>query len=325
MKKTIVGIVVGLTLALVGTGAASLLAVLVMFAPPDRPESIAIDHQGNTYVSMYQTGEVRQIATDGTQSTLAGPGVGANSTFPGRRLAGIAVEESGNVYAALGDVPQTQGIWRIDTNGTASQFTPLASAPNGLTFDHRGALYVSASFSGLIYRIGRDGAARPWSADKLLLGSNPGPCGVNHPAGNIGVNGLTFNKHGDLLVANTSVGAIVRIPVAADGSAGVADYYAGPDCDLWGADGLAMDNADNLYVAANVKGNIARVDPNGTIDVLASRANGDPLSFPSAIAFGTGLGNRKQIFITNFAPPVLVGGIPGLVTMDTGVPGRPLP
>ena len=299
--------------------------MLVTFAPPDRPESIAIDHQGNTYVSMYQTGEVRQIATDDTQSTLAGPGVGANSTFPGRRLAGIAVEESGNVYAALGDVPQTQGIWRIDTNGTASQFTPLASAPNGLTFDHRGALYVSASFSGLIYRIGRDGAARPWSADKLLLGSNPGPCGVNHPAGNIGVNGLTFNKHGDLLVANTSVGAIVRIPVAADGSAGVADYYAGPDCDLWGADGLAMDNADNLYVAANVKGNIARVDPNGTIDVLASRANGDPLSFPSAIAFGTGLGNRKQIFITNFAPPVLVGGIPGLVTMDTGVPGRPLP
>ena len=41
-----------------------------------------------------------------------------------------------------------------------------------------------------------------------------------------------------------------------------------PTADLWGADGLAMDNADNLYVAANVKGNIARVDPNGSIDVL---------------------------------------------------------
>jgi hypothetical protein len=51
----------------------------------------------------------------------------------------------------------------------------------------------------------------------------------------------------------------------------------------------------------------------------------DALSAPSDLAFGTGMGNRKQIFITNFAAPPLGGGTPGVVTMDVGVPGRPLP
>ena len=38
-----------------------------------------------------------------------------------------------------------------------------------------------------------------------------------------------------------------------------------------------------------------------------------------------GMGNRKQVFITNFAVPPLGGGTPGVLTMDVGVPGRPLP
>ena len=38
----------------------------------------------------------------------------------------------------------------------------------------------------------------------------------------------------------------VRIPVAHDGTAGVANYFAGPTCELWGADGTAFDNANNL-------------------------------------------------------------------------------
>jgi hypothetical protein len=64
---------------------------VVTFTPPDRPESIAIDKTGNTYVSMFQTGEVRKIAPDGTQSTLAVLGSGPNVSFPGRRLGGLAV------------------------------------------------------------------------------------------------------------------------------------------------------------------------------------------------------------------------------------------
>ena len=296
---------------------------VVTFAPPNFPESIAIDKTGNTYVSMFLTGEVRKIAPDGTQSTLAVLGSGPTTPFPGRGLGGLAVDAPGNVYAVLGGIPATRGVWRISPDGTAERIAALPSAPflNDLAFDARGNLYVTDSLAGAIYRVTRDGSVAVWSADPLLSGSSA-ICGP-FPAGPLGANGLAFDKHGDLFVAITSVAAIVRIPVAADGSAGAANYFVVPSCaDLRGADGIRFDNEDNLYVAVNLLGKILRVDPNGAIETLAT-ASTDPLYFPSSLTFGTGMGVRKQIFITNFA--LAPGGIPGVVTMDVGVPGRPLP
>jgi sugar lactone lactonase YvrE len=108
------------------------------------------------------------------------------------------------------------------------------------------------------------------------------------------------------------------------GSAGKAGVLAGPDCRLWGADGIALDRRGNLYVAANAERDIVRVSPGGRLHVLASSAAGDPLFSPSDIAFGTRRGDREQIFITNFAR--FTGGAgAGVVTMNVGVPGQPLP
>jgi sugar lactone lactonase YvrE len=317
----------------ISTIAASLLWVVVhaasitpvvTFAPPDFPESIAIDKEGNTYVSMFATGEIRKIAPDGTQSTLAVLGSGPTTPFPGRRLTGLAVDAPGNIYAALNDVAGTRGVWQISRTGTAVLVTalPMAGLLNGLAFDARGNLYVSDSLAGTIYRVARDGSVTEWSTDPLLKGFNPTSCGNFPSAG--GANGLSFDKHGDMLLANTTIGAVVRIPVANDGSAQVANYFAGPTCDLWGADGTAFDNQDNLYIAVNIQRKIVRIDPFGNMDTLAA-APADTLYAPAAIAFGTGMGTRKQIFIANFAIPRFGGGIPGVVTMDVGVPGRPLP
>lgn len=124
-----------------------------------------------------------------------------------------------------------------------------------------------------------------------------------------------------MLVANTDLGTIVRIGVNADGTAGTASIYAGPSCDLWGADGIDMDNRDNLYVAANSKGQIDRVNPGGRIEVLAA---GAPLNFPADVAFATGRGERTQLFIANFAAITTSTGAPGVYKMDVGIPGRPI-
>ena len=237
----------------------------------------------------------------------------------------LASDAPGNVYAVLSDIPATRGVWRISRDGTAALIAalPSALAPNDLAFDARGNLYVSDSLAGSIYRVTRDRSVAVWSADPLLSGTFA-ICGP-FPAGPLGANGLAFDKHGDLFVAITSVGAIVRIPVGADGSAGVANYWVGPTCaELRGADGIRFDNEDNLYVAANILGKIVRVDPNGGLETLAA-SPADPLYFPSSITFGTGRGERKQIFITNFAPPILPAAIPGVATMEVGIPGRPLP
>src|SRR5947208_15364758 len=179
---------------------------------------------------------------------------------------------------------------------------------------------------GTIWRRDKNGDFAMWSDGPLLKGTTAaGPCGLVHPAvpsfGPLGANGIAFNKHGDMLVANTDFGEIIRIPTHPDGSAGTALVFTGPDCNLWGADGIGMDNADNLYVAANSKGQIDRLDPVGPVEALGA---GDPLSFPSDLAFGTGRGDRKDIFISNFAAFPTSAGAPGVLDMNVGIPGRPI-
>jgi sugar lactone lactonase YvrE len=287
------------------------------------PESIAIDKRGNIYVSFLLTGEIREITPDGAQSTLAILGTGPTTPYPGRRLSGLAVDAPGNIYALLNDVPATAGVWRISPDGTALLFAsiPFASGLNALAFDKRGSLFVSDPFLAAIYRVGSDGSVDVWLTDPLLQGITPSTCGTPFPGGPRGANGIAFDKKGDMFVLNTTQGLVVRIAVLPDGSPAAPETFVGPTCDLVGLDGQAFDDLDNLYVAVNIQNKIVRIDPNGGMTTIAA-APDDPLVFPTAIAFETGLGQRKEIFITNFA---VLGGTPGIAKMDVGLPGRPLP
>jgi len=295
----------------------SLVRVLTT-APPNLPESIAIDHTGTTYLSFPFTGKVVKFAPGGSLSTVA--------TVPGIPL-GVRLDAEGNVFIAV----VGSGIWKVPASGgSAFQVARGVGLWNAMAFDHRGNLYVSDSAGGAIWRLAKNGDFTMWSGSSLLKGTTaPGPCGIVGPTvtaglGPFGANGIFFNKHGDMLVANTDFGDIVRIPMNPDGSAGTASVFSGPDCNLWGADGVAMDTADNLYVAADAIDQIDRVDPTGHIQVLAA---GDPLNEPSDIAFGTGLGDRTEMFISNDAafptfPPST--GAPGVLEMNAGIPGMPI-
>src|SRR5260221_4479772 len=295
----------------------SLVRVLTT-APPNLHESIAIDHTGATYLSFPFTGKVVKFAPGGSLSTVA--------PVPGIPL-GVRLDAEGNVFIAV----VGSGIWKVPASGgSAFQVASGVGLWNAMAFDHRGNLYVSDSAGGAIWRLAKNGDFTMWSGSSLFKGTTaPGPCGIVGPTvtaglGPFGANGIAFNQHGDMLVANTDFGDIVRIPMNPDGSAGTASVFSGPDCNLWGADGVAMDTADNLYVAADATNQIVRVDPTGHIQVLAA---GYPLNEPSDIAFGTGLGDRTALFISNDAafptfPPST--GAPGVLEMNAGIPGMPI-
>ena len=103
-----------------------------------------------------------------------------------------------------------------------------------------------------------------------------------------------------------------------------------PSFPFW-PDGLALDVHGMIYTVNYLMSQLVRISPEeGTIEVLASLADGDPIDEPASLAFGTGKGERQTVFITNFArfgippqPPVSVGT--SVVKVPVDAPGLPLP
>jgi len=295
------------------------------------PEGLAIDKTGNIYVSLGPPGwfgpgdgQIWKIRPDGQTETIL-------AKFPdGQGPAGVAVNARGDVYFAWSNPtnPATTGVYQI-ISGSPERIpgTENIVIANGLAFDKQGDLYVSDSILGIIWRIRNDGTGivEPWFQHEWLTGCDP-------DTSPMGANGVAFWK-GDLYVASTSRGLLVRVPLLTDGSAGEPGVVAGVvenECefdDLVGMDGIAFDVQGNVYALLVLQNKLVRIDPDdGSFTVLLTEEDG--LYNPSSLAFGTGKGDRQSIFMVNYAliPPVPANSLgPAVLKYNVDVPGLPLP
>ena len=88
--------------------------------------------------------------------------------------------------------------------------------------------------------------------------------------------------------------------------------------------GYRVEDIGNIYVPVVNQSRIVRISADGSmVETIATLADG--LDFPASLAFGTGKGERQGLFASNYSlgPPIFAG--PGLVKLDVGVPGMPLP
>jgi hypothetical protein len=175
----------------------------------ETPESVQIDRHGNAYVSLASSGEIRKIAPDGTQSTLAllplHPDV-----QPCQNAVGAAGLVGGNSCSAA-----HLGIWKVMPDGQQSLlanlpgdlFLPGMAQPNGIAYRH-GWLYVADSFLGLVWQVHSDGQspAEVWSDDPLLAHPPDPPPGIPGP------NGLQI-FHKEVYVSVSSRTHVVAIPI----------------------------------------------------------------------------------------------------------------
>jgi sugar lactone lactonase YvrE len=342
---------VGVALPAVPVGAAGHVEVIHEFdsspfdgcgftAGDECPEGVAVDKRGNVYVSLDSPrGEIRKFTPSGEMSTLV--------DFGNPGALGLAVDARSNVYAARPIDPFT-GVYKVDPTGNAERLpgTEAIVLPNALAFDKRGNLYVTETFSldpetlepyefcpgpgfgdGAIWRIPKRGEAELWLRHESLTGLCLEEVPLPFP---IGANGIAY-RHGAIYVANTEKATIVRIPIEKGGSAGTPEVVAtvtGGDQTFGPAslDGIALDVHGNIYAAVINQSRIVRIGHDGNVTDVATSADG--LDFPASLAFGTGKGARKSIFVTNYAigpPPIFTGVGPQLIKIDVGVPGMPLP
>jgi sugar lactone lactonase YvrE len=210
---------------------------------------------------------------------------------------------------------------------TATVFASGVPGANGVAFDRRGNLWVSdgGTAQGRVWRIGRDGVpAEAFRVQPLANDVMPGGIGRDVrglPPGTLTItdtgrqtsntlgsqhivaNGLAFGRDGTLYVADTARGAIWRVRLDGQGR-----VLSPTGCDttftpntlcldavlvqhpyLDGADGIVLDEDENIFVTANERNAVAVVTESGRVieyvrnGVAASRLrNEGPLEFPTS-------------------------------------------
>jgi sugar lactone lactonase YvrE len=309
--------------ALAPCASAAGVDTVVLFNPNafETPESIQFDRHGNAYISLALTGEVRKIAPDGTQTTLAFLPVRADvqpcgNAFGLPIMGGLALDHQGNIYVSVNscNLPDL-GVWKVTQTGQTSLLAhlPANAAPNGIAY-HGGWLYVSDTLLGAVWRIHADGVGGPqiWTQDSLLapvpLPLTPGPNGIQ-----------VF--HDEVYVAVSDRAHVVAFPIQPDGSAGAGRVHVANI----GLDDFAFDVKGNIYGTTDPFNTVVRIAPDGTVTVLLTAADG--LDGPTAAAFGVGNDN-KNLYITNAAFPFFPGQTPrrpSILRLNVGVAGKPRP
>lgn len=288
------------------------------------PHNIAIDTNGNIYVSDYANAVIRKVAPDSTVTTLAGsPGVtgssdgtGAGARFAGPR--GLAVDAAGNIFVAdaanntirrvtpLGVVTTFAGATTagyINATGTAARF----SNPVAVTVDSNGNVYVSDYNNNAIRKI------TPARVVTTLAGGGPAAPGTTDANGTNarfnGPRGVAVDGADNVIVADRDNGTIRIVTPAGDtstlaGLPGTSGYANGTGTGArfnW-PNNPAVDAAGNIYVPDANNSAIRKITPAGVVTTVV----GDPP--PGAV---------RQ---------VVLGALPGQLNGPSGVvvlPGSP--
>jgi sugar lactone lactonase YvrE len=299
------------------------------------PFGIATDSSGDVYIADANGNRVEKVTPGGTLSIIAGTGtagaptagVAANSKLNSPYA--VAVDAAGNLY--IGDYNNHE-VEKVTPGGTLSIFagtgtsgTPTAGpatsanmgAPDGLTFDSSGDLYVDDYVDHLVYEV--VSAAPTFTADTPPSATYDSAYSYTFTA--TGNPAPTFSvSSGALpygLSLNTTTGVVSGTPmgsgtfsISASNSAGTATAgpftlsVTAPAGDILafagtGASGsptagvatssaltnpqhVALDSSGDVYIADTNNNEVEKVTPSGTLSVFAGTGTaGAPTAGPA--------------------------------------------
>jgi uncharacterized protein (TIGR03437 family) len=310
-----------------GDGGPATSASLSYFPPPC---AIAVDGTGNIFIS--DNVRVRKVTPDGLIGTFAGGGQsdpGDGGPAPQAKLGlvtGIAMDGNGNVLIAE---TGNHRIRKIDANGIITTIAgngrpgfsgdggPAAGAtlngPAGISVDPQGNILITDVLNGRVRRITPDGVI-----NTIVGGGSRLPDGIPGTSAELVYPGAAVaDRNGTVYVFEQPYGVV---KVAPDGRASLLTSFqvdnfggdGGPSTAAYvqgargNANGLALDDSGNLYVADGAHGRIRKIDSGGIITTIAGnglfRFTGDEgpatiavLDLPVGVATGPG----GDIFISD--------------------------
>ena len=234
---------------------------------------MAVDAAGNLYIADAANQRVRKISPSGTITTVAGsgisngysgdggPAISAQLNYP----SGVAVDSAGDLYIAD---TGNQRIRKVSPFGVIT--TVVQTGARALAVDRTDNLYYFADGAG-VRRVSPSGIITTVTSASFNV---PYAVAVDS-AGNLYVAEIgTVADAPNYRVRKVSPDGSITV-VAGDGTAGYSgDGGPAASAQLNGPVGLAVDTADNLYIADSFSGRIRMVSPSGIITTVAG--NGAP-------------------------------------------------
>lgn len=272
---------------------------------PGAPEGLASGPDGALYATIPKTGAVLRLLGNGRgvrqiavvpSAALAAAGriFGAHMGKDGRLYVAYvwhysqADEDDPLHLACRNSRDLYTGIYAVDI--VSAQVVPLLTKrdgwqtcfPDDLAADGSGNLYVTDLTLSGIWKINiATKQYSLWSADDLLQW--PAKPYRSVPEG---ANDLVLSHDGKMVfVATDGYPAIIAVPINPDGSAGAAKIVAD---DLSALDGIALDDAGNVFVSEILRDDIVMISPAGARRTLIGDRHRAPLNGPTSLVYSRG-------------------------------------
>ncbi len=260
---------------------------------PNFNSSVALDSTGNLYIPDYTSNRVRKVS-NGVITTVAGTGSpgsgGDNGPATSAQLngpTGVAVDSAGNLYIAdtlnhrirkvtNGVITTMAGNGTQGSNGdNGSATSAQLNSPENVCVDSAGNLYVT----GLDDRVRRvaNGVITTFAGTGTI-----GFSGDNGPAAGAQLDApeaVGVDTAGNVYIADSQNERIRKvangiITTIAGGGSSVGDNGPPSGAQLYAPYGLAVDAANDLYIADGRNNRIRRVS-NGVITTTAGSGTAD--------------------------------------------------